>query len=228
MPSKNTIKVYVDQSYYHIYNRGINKEKVFLDEQDYKTFLSYLKFYLSLPNLQGDSLKVAPTRQLKNYNDQVKLIAYCLMPNHYHLMVWQKEADGINFFMRSLATKYSRYFNRKYKRLGPVFQSVYKAVLVENEYQMIFLTKYIHRNPVGILPSRSLLVDYKYSSYANYLGRFNQTWISKDDILGLFSKTNLSNTYESFVEETDERDLPIIKKIIIEEISPTRSLLVGD
>lgn len=218
MPSKNTLKDYVEQSYYHLYNRGINKEKIFLDDQDYKTFLSYLKFYLTLPDLQGDSLKVSPSRLLKNYNGQIKLISYCLMPNHYHLMVWQNEADRINYFMRSLATKYSRYFNRKYKRLGPVFQSVYKAVIIDNESQMLYLSKYIHRNPLGILPSRSLLEGYKYSSYGNYLGLFNQNWINKEAILGMFSKSKTNNTYREFIEETDERDLPTVKSVVIEEV----------
>ena len=159
MPSKNTLKIYVEKSYYHIYNRGVNKERIFLDEQDYKTFLSYLKFYLSFPDLRGVSsqVKVAPSKRLKNYADQVKLIAYCLLPNHFHLLIWQNEFDRINFFMRSLATKYSRYFNRKYDRLGPVFQSVYKAVLVESEDQLLYLSKYIHRNPLNLLPTRSLL-----------------------------------------------------------------------
>ena len=215
MPSKNTLKIYVEKSYYHIYNRGVNKERIFLDEQDYKTFLSYLKFYLSFPDLRGVSsqVKVAPSKRLKNYADQVKLIAYCLLPNHFHLLIWQNEFDRINFFMRSLATKYSRYFNRKYDRLGPVFQSVYKAVLVESEDQLLYLSKYIHRNPLNLLPTRSLLAglaDYKYSSYPNYLRLFSQSWVEPLDFI--------NSTYKSFVEETDERDLPTIKSVLIEEI----------
>ena len=212
MPSKNTLKKYVEKSYYHIYNRGVNKERIFLDDQDYKTFLSYLKFYLSFPDLRGDSsqVKIAPSKQLKNYADQVKLIAYCLLPNHFHLLIWQDEFDRINFFMRSLATKYSRYFNRKYNRVGPVFQSVYKAVLIESEPQLLYLSKYIHRNPIELLPARRLLVDYKYSSFPNYLGLFNQTWVKPLDFI--------NSSYKSFVEETDERDLPTIKSVIIEEI----------
>ena len=215
MPSKNTLKIYVEKSYYHIYNRGVNKERIFLDEQDYKTFLSYLKFYLSFPDLRGVSsqVKVAPSKRLKNYADQVKLIAYCLLPNHFHLLIWQNEFDRINFFMRSLATKYSRYFNRKYDRLGPVFQSVYKAVLVESEDQLLYLSKYIHRNPLNLLPTRSLLAGlagYKYSSYPNYLRLFSQSWVEPLDFI--------NSTYKSFVEETDERDLPTIKSVLIEEI----------
>lgn len=221
MPSPNTLKSYVSESYYHIYNRGINKAEIFLDEKDYKVFLSYLKLYLTLPELRGDSSQAhsnPPSKELRNYFDHVKLIAYCLMPNHYHLMVWQKEADRINFFMRSLATKYSRYFNRKYNRLGPVFQSVYKAVLVETEEQQVYLTKYIHRNPVELLPARSLLADYKYSSYGQYLGLFNQSWVNKNEILDLISKIGENKSYEDYVEETGDADLPSMKTIVIEKI----------
>jgi len=160
MPAKNALKNYVEQSFYHLYNRGVNKETIFLDDQDYKAWLSYLKFYLSVSSLRGESLKVSPSRQLKNYTDKIKLIAYCLLPNHFHMMVWQNDAESINYFMRSLATKYARYFNRKYKRVGPIFQGVYKAVLVESEQQLLYLTKYIHRNQLNLQPSRRVLVGW--------------------------------------------------------------------
>ncbi len=217
MPAKNAIKEYHENSYYHLYNRGVNRASIFLDSQDYKTFLWLLRFYLLPVDLRGEPSKVSPSHQLKNYSNRIRLIAYCLMPNHFHLMIWQSEADGINHFMRSLATKYTKYFNQKYKRIGPLFQGVYKAVLVESEAQLVFLSKYIHRNPIE-LPSGRVLEGYKYSSYGNYLGKFNQDWVKKSDILDLFSKTKLNNSYQSFVEETDERDLPTIKTVIIEEV----------
>lgn len=218
MPAKNVIKEYQENSYYHLYNRGVAKNKIFLDDADYKTFIGYLKLYLTPLNLQGLSLKVAPTRKLKNYQEQIKLLSYCLMPNHFHLLIYQENLDDINYFMRSLCTKYSMYFNRKYKRVGHVFQGTYKAVLVTNESQLVFLSKYIHRNPLEILPTGIILEGYKYSSYGNYLRLFNQEWIKSDDILSLFSTSDLANSYQIFVEETDERDLPTIKSIIIEEV----------
>ena len=91
MPAKNSLKNYSPEAYYHVYNRGVAKQPIFLDEQDFKTFLSYLKFYLTTPNLQGLSLKVAPSRKLKNYTDQIKSLAYCLMPNHFHFFIFQKK-----------------------------------------------------------------------------------------------------------------------------------------
>lgn len=218
MPAKNTIKDYREDSYYHLYNRGVAKQPIFVDEQDYKTFLSYLKLYLTLPNLQGETLKVAPTKQLKNFSEDLKLLTYCLMPNHFHLLVYQKSATGINRFIQALGTRYSMYFNRKYKRVGTIFQGVYKAVLVTSEEQLVYLSKYIHRNPLELLPAGSHLAGYQYSSYGNYLELFNQTWINKNDILDLFSKTNPRNSYQTFVEETDERDLPTIKSVVIEEV----------
>lgn len=119
-------------------------------------------------------------------------------------------------FLRSLMTKYSMYFNKKYKRVGHVFQGRYKAVRVESETQFIYLSKYIHRNPLEILPTGTVLEGYKYSSYPNYLNLFNQTWVDKTDIMSYFSKINPQESYKRFVEETDERDLPLIKDITLD------------
>ena len=210
MPSKNIIKEYVGEACYHVYNRGVAKQVIFLDEQDYKVFLSYLKIYLSK---KDESQKIAPTRQLKNFFEELTLLAYCLMPNHFHMLVWQKDQMTMANFMRSIATKYARYYNKKYHRVGPVFQSRYKAVLVTEENQFIYLSKYIHRNP---LPTRTDLVGYKYSSYKNYLGLINQTWVNKTEILSYFSKLNPRESYKEFVEEVDERDLLLIKDVMLD------------
>src|SRR3989344_98334 len=115
MPSKNIIKTYINDSYYHLYNRGVEKRVIFLDDQDYKTFLSYLKFYLTSP-LRGETPKYFASQTLNNHADQIKIIAYCLMPNHFHLFVKQKDKRAISYFMRSLLTRYGMYFNKRYKR----------------------------------------------------------------------------------------------------------------
>lgn len=216
MPAKNSLKDYSPETYYHVYNRGVAKQNIFLDEQDYKTFLSYFKLYLTPPNLQGQSLKAPPSHKLKNYCDTLKLLSYCLMPNHFHLFIFQKESNTMADFFHSLATKYSMYFNKKYKRVGHVFQGRYKAVMVTGENQFIYLSKYIHRNPLDILPSGTVLEGYKYSSYQNYLGRFKQTWVDTTDILSYFSKNQQTDSYKRFVEEMDERDLIMIKDQLLD------------
>src|SRR3990167_3657708 len=171
MPAKNSLKDYAPDSYYHVYNRGVAKQDIFLDEQDYKTFLSYLKLYLTPIDLQGQSLKASPSRQLKNYFQELKLLAYCLMPNHFHLFVFQKEDNSMADFLRSLGTKYSMYFNKKYKRVGHVFQGRYKAVMVKTETQFIYLSKYIHSNPLETLPAGTVLAGYfTVTDLARFLG----------------------------------------------------------
>jgi putative transposase len=141
MPSKNTLKEYEPGGYYHLYNRGVNKRLIFKDQKDYSTFLSYLQFYLSPPPvLRGDSsqdrLPIAPSKVLKNYYGEIELLAYCLMPNHFHLMVKQTTEYGINHFMRSLCTKYAHYFNARYNRVGHLFQDTYNAVRIKIEYHL--------------------------------------------------------------------------------------------
>lgn len=211
MPAKNVLKTYASGGYYHIYNRGVDKGLIFRKDQDYKTFLSYLKIYLSL---QGDSSNKAPSRKLKNYFGEIELLCYCLMPNHFHLFVKQTSDHGIDHFMRSLATKYVRYFNTHHHRLGPLFQDTYKAVQIQSEVQFIYLSKYIHRNPLGLFlykeyPRR--LLEYPYFSYGNYLNIFSQSWVQTVDILSYFSRINPQLSYESFVNQGLPDDIKPIK-----------------
>lgn len=214
MPAKNSVKIYVDHTYYHVYNRGVAKSKIFLDHDDYVTFLGCLKLYLTPPKpvdrrfartLQGDTLSdskekivYAPSRQPDNHEKTIELVAYCLMPNHFHLMLRSIEKDSMPRFMRSLSTRYSMYFNKKYERVGPLFQGPYKAVMIEQESQFLWVTKYIHQNPHTLSPN---LTNYPYSSYSNYLGSIHQTWIHPENILTYFSKTNPKLSYQSFVEK---------------------------
>lgn len=99
------------------------------------------------------------------------------------------------------------YFNKKYKRVGSLFQGPYKAVEITSENQLLYLSKYIHRNPIGL--TRREPVGYKYSSYTNYLGLINQVWVKPLDFIG--------KDYKSFVEEIDERDSFFTKNIILED-----------
>jgi len=212
MPSKNIIKEYKKNAYYHIYNRGVDKRIIFSEKTDYKKFLAYLKFYLTPFNLQGQTLKASPSRVLKNYAKNINLLAYCLMPNHFHLLIHQTNSLSIASFMQSLCTKFSIYFNRKSGRSGPLFQGRYKAVEVTSEEQLIYLTKYIHRNPLDILPSRTDLEGYKYSSYGNYLKKYSQSWVKTSEVLSLFR----NSSYQEFVEETEDKDIPLIKEVAID------------
>lgn len=228
MPSKNSRKQYIEEGHYHIYNRGVEKRQIFLDLQDYGVFLAYLKQYLSPKDEKGlenrlvnpnisykEKDQILKLLRLNNFHKEVTLLAYCLMPNHFHLLIKQSSALLIDKFMNSLALRYAIYFNRKYKRTGGLFQDVYKAVIVETDEQLLHLSRYIHQNPLSKNKSVKLS-DFlsQPSSYPEYLGQRKSAWISIDEILSFFSKTNPILSYQSFVEETD--DITLIQNQLID------------
>ena len=209
MPAKNTVKDYRADSYYHIYNRGVEKRVIFTSEKDYQVFLSYLKIYLSPRdkdslrlNLQeasnwSEKEKIINKINLNNFSKEIDLLSYCLMPNHFHLLIKQKPTYAIKSFMQSLISKYSIYFNKQHDRVGSLFQGIYKAVRVKSESQLIYLSKYIHLNP------KEKSLTYKYSSLPNYLGKINQTWVKPGEIKSYFSKEKPNSSYLSFINEKD-------------------------
>lgn len=198
MPSKNLIKFYIADSVYHIYNRGVEKRIIFKDAQDYKVFLNYLREYLtdpeSTPKLQGRTLQL----RIKNYFAEIELLAFCLMPNHFHMIIKQKDKNSIKKFTQSLFTRYSMYFNKKYDRVGSLFQSKYKATNAINEDYLLDLTKYIHLNPVKNLINA-------YSSYSDYLGLTNTVWLNTKIVMDKFNNNHFIlhhkiKSYKDFVE----------------------------
>ncbi len=219
MPGKNSLKVYGEGCYYHVYNRGVNKRKIFKDKQDYSVFLGYLKEYL-LPCDQEGLLKIVADisstarekelakklLRLNNFSDRVLLIVYCLMPNHFHFLIQQKDVQGMELLMRSSMTRYTMYFNKRHGRVGALFQSSYKAVLIESDAQLLHVSRYIHLNPVSgkILKGVSLFdqITSQPSSYPVYLGKIKQEWVKPEIILTNFSKSGFAS-YQSFVELRD-------------------------
>jgi putative transposase len=226
MPSKNSLKVYVKNGCYHIYNRGVEKRIIFQDEQDYKVFLKYLKEYLSPPpkpeslktvfTLQRQSFKGIP-RQPRNYCKTANLVAYCLMPNHFHLLFQQLNKNTMEKFCRSLLTRYSKYFNKKYNRVGPLFQGRYKAVLVNNDRYLLHLSRYIHQNPSEYTSD----LTKAYSSYADYLRLRKTPWIKPDIILKFFNQKTIPeivkiNSYKNFVENYKKNSVEVLGELTLE------------
>ncbi|MDP1743187.1 MAG: transposase [Candidatus Amesbacteria bacterium] len=207
----------------------MEKRVIFIDHQDESVFLSYLKEYLlpkdpaklskiannpnSSPAEKSDALKAL---RLNNFALDIDLMAYCLMSNHWHLLIRQKHQRAIEQFMRSLCTRYVQYFNHRHgKRVGGLFQDTYKAVLVTSEEQLLHLSRYIHRNPFQ--KGLSLKESPHASSYINYLKIIDQDWVKPKEILGFFTKTG-TNSYESFCENhlIDEASASIMKETVID------------
>ena len=155
-----------------------------------------------------------------NLSEEIDLLAFAFMPNHIHLFIKQKTVDGIMKLMKRVATAYVMYFNKKYQRVGSLFQNRYKAVLIETEPYLLHLTRYIHLNPVKI---SNTVVDFKqYSSYPYYLGQKSASWIKPQEILGYFGnaqKRNLNDvlSYQSFVEDYREDTIELLGSLILED-----------
>jgi len=205
MPSRNVLKLDIADSYYHVYARGASRSNIFIDSQDYANFLSLFKRYLS-PAQQHDRVGV-PYPHLFG---KIELLCYCLMPNHFHLLLYQAEEQSMQKLMRGVMTSYSRYFNKKYERSGPLFETRYKASHIYNQSYLEHITRYIHLNPKD-------WKDYKYSSLGFYLNRQSAAWLQPDKILGMFKD---AEEYFVFVSdyEAHKRMLEEIKHDLAESI----------
>lgn len=187
--------MFVEDSYYHIYSRGINKQEIFLDAQDYKMFLSLFKRYLSDEPITDSKGRAYPC-----YHDDIELVAYCLMPNHFHAFVYQTTPHAIHELFKSVITAYSMYFNKKYQRQGPVFQSRYKASLIQDDAYFEHISRYIHLNPVEYQ-------DYPYSSYKYFTSKKSASWINPSRILeGFTDKKAYAEFAADYVSYKDNLD----------------------
>ena len=154
-----------------------------------------------------------------NLSSEIQLLAYCLMPNHFHLLAQQIYSDSITKLLRRVATSYVTYFNRKYRRKGTLFQNIYKAVLIDDPHRLLHLSRYIHLNPVatkkiGPLLTSASPADYPYSSYQKYLGLANPDWLNTHILISLLPTSHPS--YQAFVEDRQLDSTPLIKSLTLE------------
>jgi len=181
--------------FYHIYNRGVEKKDIFLDKDDYERFISLLFLANGVSPVEVRNLKKSVkkldqggTLVQKMYciNKDESLVgigAYCLMPNHFHILINEKTEGGITKFMHKLTTAYTMYFNKKYERVGPLLQGTFKSEHADSDEYLKYLFSYIHLNPLKIIDKnwkespdsdferrKTFLEEYLYSSYLDYYG----------------------------------------------------------
>ncbi len=174
---------------YHIYNRGAHKQPIFTNKDDYFRFSLLLHLANSktsfemrpiLKKYQGRS-SVSIFEEEKVEDRLVEIFAYCLMPNHFHLVLRQKEENGIALFMKKLSTAYSMYFNTKYEHSGVLFQGRFKSSHIGSEEYFRYIFSYVHLNPLDIFEpgwkvsgikdkkrTKKFLEEYPYSSFSDY------------------------------------------------------------
>jgi putative transposase len=178
-------------NYYHIYNRGNNYQSIFFEEKNYLFFLRQLRKYL--------------------VNNILEVIAYCLMPNHYHLLAYLKN-DNLSAAMQPFALSYTKAINETYKRVGSLFQGRFQAIYVDNDDYLLHLSRYIHLNPVsaGLVEKAE---DWEYSSYLEYIGWRNGTLPQMDVVRSRFPSIDY---YRLFVEAYQESDRMKIQHLAID------------
>ena len=161
--------------YYHIFNRGSNRELIFREADNYRFLLSRVKDYSSRFN--------------------ISVITYCFMPNHYHFLLRQNGTELISAFVQRTFNSYTKAFNKTYQRTGTLFEGPFKSVHIDKDSQLIHLCRYIHRNPLeaGLVAN---LEDWPYSNYLEWIGKRAGTLCDANFVQDQFIN---SDDYERFV-----------------------------
>ncbi len=181
---------FTNEETYHVYNRGVDKRDTFITENDYYRFLESIRLFKNERGNTNNFLSRKKTFIDTSLKPYVEILAFCLMPNHFHLLLKQTSENGISKFMQKLGTGYTMFFNNKYERNGSLFEAPFKAKHVLNEEYFKHLSKYIHLNPLSLINLSSkkeeyvYLENYKWSSLYNYANNI-QSFISLE-ILNLF------------------------------------------
>jgi putative transposase len=232
---------FIKNNIYHIYNRGVEKRKVFLDRGDHFRFIHDLfefndtapaeNLYYKAPDFKSYEVglrKIAgnPQNPREPRKLLVELMVFCLMPNHFHLLIRERMENGIVTFMQKLGTGYVNYFNKKYERVGPLFQGKFKAALVNQEAHLIHLPYYIHANPTDLIKpyerghvsageTMKFLENYKWSSYLDYIGKKNFPSVTQREFI-----TNLSGKPTEYKKDMhewlDKRDSGELKSVVFD------------
>lgn len=207
---------------YHVFTKSIAEFKIFNNKSSYRRMIEVMRYYQKKPLIKFSrfikSQKIIQKNFKKSpFNDKEKLveiIAYCLMPTHLHLILKQLKENSISIFMSNILNSYTRYFNTKHKRKGPLWEGRFKNVLIENDEQLLHLTRYIHLNPIT-----AYLVgkpeDWFASSYKEYLLE-----VENEDRLCNYNEILEINPklYKEFVEDrvSYQRELARTKSLILE------------
>ena len=196
-------RFFENNMYYHIYNRGNRKQQIFLQNKDYERFLEkVVKYKKEFP---------------------VTIVSYCLMPNHFHFLIQQRDTNAISRLFSNLGNSHSKYFNIKYETVGSLYQGRFKAKRVDKDEYLVHLSRYIHLNPVDLFSFLGknifkYLMTYKWSSLPAYLTGSSDEIVDPTPILSYFSSKNPIEDYKEFVEANiqSKTDL-IIEHLAFEE-----------
>jgi len=200
---------------YHIFNRGVNKGEIFFSEEDYKRFFDTAVHYKTKASKFSEKdLKNDKNDTGSEIGSKVQIVAYCLMPNHFHFLIKQLVDSGLTWYMQHLSNSYAHYIHVKYQRVGPLFEGRFKNILIESDEQLIHVSRYIHLNPVA---SGSVVKpkDYRWSSYLSFVSDYKDEFCDSRPVLENFKS---EQDYERFVldQVAYARELERIKHLTID------------
>lgn len=198
---------FVEGEYYHVFNRGVDKRSIFESEDDLQYFFKRLMdLNMVVADLKFNSKRYRKSGEVvidKKYKNLVSIIAYCLLPNHFHLVLKQESEDGISKFMQKLGTSYTMYFNQKYKRSGALFQGKFKANMINSDFGLPVLSVYVNLNYIHhkINPKENLVK----SSIFEYLDKeLDISICNKDEIDLIIKEIGTIKDYEIFAKNTSK------------------------
>lgn len=211
--------------YYHIYNRGVDKRSIFLDEDDMRRFYDSIEKFNALDPIgsiyENSFIKKLGSEASKSEQDTlVNMTAHCANPNHFHLLLRQEAEKGIEKFMHKVGTGYTKYFNNKYKRSGSLFQGVFKSVHIDSNEYLLHVSAYVNlNNRVHQLGSEASKLVHSRSSWGEYTDEKISGICDKDIILGQFRDTNEYREFaltslETIIERKEE--LKGISELLLE------------
>jgi putative transposase len=198
MPARTT--PFGNNEYYHVFNRGVARMPIFTNTRDYQRFIKTVLYYQIDGPKPRFSLFNPNLHTLNEKKKIVNITSYCLMPNHFHFILQQLKENGISEFVGKLANSYTKYYNTKNKRVGPLFQGQFKAVFIETDEQLLHLSRYIHLNPLVGYVSKNL-DNYSWSSYHEYIDSNASAICSKEIVIKQFKSTE---DYKQFILDQED------------------------
>lgn len=187
----------------------------FIMDSDFKRFFQSIKYYKREGPKPRFSFINPEDLHLEKKQSITDIICFCLMPNHFHFLLKQNRENGIVEFISKITNSYTKYFNMKNKRFGPLFQGRFKAVHIDSNEQLIHLSRYIHLNPLVSYVTKDL-ESYPWSSYPEYLGKSDNEFCQKKIILEQFPQPS---DYKKFVSDQEDygKELEKIKHQLIDQ-----------
>ncbi|MDO8498198.1 MAG: transposase [bacterium] len=207
--------VFANGEFYHVYNRGVEKRSIFLTDRDYQRFLHTIDYYRFKNPPSKFSTRNSPSlkQRVKDEAILVEIVCFSLMPNHFHFLLRQVDEGGISKFISKLVNSYTKYFNTRHVRVGPLFQGAFKAKRIEDDEQLLHLSRYIHLNPLVDYLTKDL-TRYKFSSYPEFVG-LKEGFCQSHPILGQFTGMG---EYQRFVLDQEDygRSIKYLERALVE------------